>query len=120
MGARHIGKSSEWAERRFHDIGATGQITLADFGATNRNITGRLVAYEIQLLRVWKTCLDIWDSKSIVAPDWIPTSQKLRLLNGRWRSKLGIGPLIEHRAPRSLEGDEYGRPYIYMRKPREN
>ena len=48
------------------------------------------------------------------------THAALQMPNGHWRSKLGLGPLIEHWAPRSLEGDEYGRPYIYMRKPREN
>lgn len=48
------------------------------------------------------------------------THAALQMPNGRWRSKLGDGPLLEHRAPPSLEGDEYGRPHIYMRKRREN
>ena len=34
----------------------------------------------------------------------------LQMPNGRWRSKLGIGPLIEHETPRGLSGETYGRP----------
>ncbi len=37
--------------------------------------------------------------------------------NGRWRSKMGEGPLIEHRSPESLAGGMYGEPATYMRKP---
>jgi len=35
---------------------------------------------------------------------------------GRWRSKMGRGPLIEHRSPESLSGGVYGEPAIYMRR----
>lgn len=36
---------------------------------------------------------------------------------GRWRSKLGEGPLIEHLSPESLSGGAYGEPTVYMRRP---
>ncbi|MCY3752374.1 MAG: hypothetical protein OXG54_13370, partial [Gammaproteobacteria bacterium] len=35
---------------------------------------------------------------------------------GRWRSKMGRGPLIEHLSPESLSDGEYGNPTIYMRR----
>ena len=37
--------------------------------------------------------------------------------NGRWRSKMGQGPVIEHRSPESLAGGMYGNPTVYMRRP---
>ena len=40
----------------------------------------------------------------------------LQMPNGRWRSKLGTGPLIEHETPRGLSGETYGRPQVYMRR----
>ena len=40
----------------------------------------------------------------------------LQMPNGRWRSKLGIGTLIEHETPRGLAGKTYGRPQVYMRR----
>ena len=36
--------------------------------------------------------------------------------NGRWRSKLGYGPVIEHRSPESLSGGMYGEATTIMRK----
>ena len=36
--------------------------------------------------------------------------------NGMWRSKMGEGPVIEHRSPESLSGGPYGHPTIYMRR----
>lgn len=36
--------------------------------------------------------------------------------NGRWRSKMGIGPVIEHRSPESLSGGMYGDATVYMRR----
>ncbi len=36
--------------------------------------------------------------------------------SGRWRSKMGEGPLIEHLSPQSLAGGVYGEPTIYMRR----
>ena len=36
--------------------------------------------------------------------------------NGRWRSKMGPGPVIEHRSPESLSDGIYGSPTIYMRR----
>ena len=41
----------------------------------------------------------------------------LQTPNGRWRSKMGQGPLIEHLSPESLAGGTYGNPTIYMRRP---
>ena len=36
--------------------------------------------------------------------------------NGRWRSKMGEGPLIEHSSPESLAGGIYGYPTVFMRR----
>ncbi|MDE0679745.1 MAG: hypothetical protein OXI11_05965 [Gammaproteobacteria bacterium] len=41
----------------------------------------------------------------------------LQMPNGRWRSKMGEGPVIEHPNPESLAGGVYGSPAIYMRRP---
>lgn len=57
---------------------------------------------------------------ALYAQQGLWTHAALQTPNGRWRSKLGQGPLIEHLDPRSLEGNQYGRPQIYMRKLREN
>ena len=40
----------------------------------------------------------------------------LQMPNGRWRSKMGQGPVIEHRSPESLSGGIYGNPTSYMRR----
>ena len=40
----------------------------------------------------------------------------LQTPDGRWRSKMGRGPVIEHRSPESLSGGMYGSPTIYMRR----
>ena len=40
----------------------------------------------------------------------------LQTPNGRWRSKMGQGPLIEHHNPDSLSGGPYGQAAIIMRK----
>ena len=40
----------------------------------------------------------------------------IQMPNGRWRSKMGQGPVIEHRNPESLSGGMYGNPMTYMRK----
>jgi len=40
--------------------------------------------------------------------------------NGRWRSKIGEGPLIEHLSPESLAGGVYGDPTVYMRRPADH
>ena len=42
----------------------------------------------------------------------------LQTPNGRWRSKMGQGPVIEHLSPESLSGGMYGNPTIYMRRAR--
>ena len=40
----------------------------------------------------------------------------LQMPDGRWRSKLGRGMLIQHESPHSLAGETYGRPQAYMRR----
>ena len=40
----------------------------------------------------------------------------LQTATGRWRSKMGEGPVIEHLSPESLSGGMYGNPTIYMRR----
>lgn len=42
----------------------------------------------------------------------------LQTPTGRWRSKMGKGPVIEHRSPESLSDGMYGSPTIYMRRQR--
>ena len=44
------------------------------------------------------------------------THAALQTPNGRWRSNLGEGPLIEHQTPHGVSGELYGRPYLYMRR----
>ena len=36
--------------------------------------------------------------------------------SGRWRSKMGRGPVIEHRSPESLSDGQYGHVAYYMRR----
>ena len=40
----------------------------------------------------------------------------LQTPNGRWRSKMGQGPVIEHPSPESISGGIYGNPTTYMRR----
>ena len=40
----------------------------------------------------------------------------VQMPNGRWRSKVGKGPVIEHRSPESLSGGIYGNPTVFMRR----
>ncbi len=40
----------------------------------------------------------------------------VQMPNGAWRSKMGEGPVIEHRSPGSLSGGPYGEPTVYMRR----
>ena len=40
----------------------------------------------------------------------------LQMPNGRWRSKIGDGPLIEHDTPESLAGELYGNPTVFLRR----
>ena len=46
------------------------------------------------------------------------THAALQTPDGRWRSKMGAWPLIEHQSPESLSGGIYGSPTIYMRRQR--
>ena len=40
----------------------------------------------------------------------------IQVPSGRWRSKLGYGPVIEHRSPESLSGGMYGSPTVFMQR----
>ena len=40
--------------------------------------------------------------------------------DGRWRSKMGQGPVIEHDTPESLSHGIYGRPTTFMRRAAED
>jgi len=40
----------------------------------------------------------------------------IQMPNGRWRSKIGRGPVIEHQSPQSLSSGIYGEPTTYMRR----
>ena len=40
----------------------------------------------------------------------------VQMPNGSWRSKMGEGPVIEHRSPESLSGGMYGDATTYMRR----
>ena len=44
------------------------------------------------------------------------THAALQTSTGRWRSKMGQGPVIEHLNPESLSDGIYGNPTIYMRR----
>ena len=44
------------------------------------------------------------------------THAAVQMPNGAWRSKMGEGPVIEHRSPESLSGGIYGNATVYMRK----
>ncbi len=48
----------------------------------------------------------------------IPTHAARQLENGSWTSKLGDEVDIEHLSPDILTSDRYGRPHVYMRRPR--
>lgn len=41
----------------------------------------------------------------------------VQMPNGAWRSKMGEGPVIEHRNPESLSGGMYGEATVFMRRP---
>ena len=40
----------------------------------------------------------------------------VQMPNGRWHSKMGQGPQIEHHSPESLSGGPYGDAMIYVRR----
>ena len=40
----------------------------------------------------------------------------VQMPNGRWRSKMGRGPVIEHRRPDALAGEVYGKAMGFMRR----
>ena len=46
--------------------------------------------------------------------DWMHAA--VQMPSGRWRSKMGMGPLIEHDNPESLAGENYGVPTVFMRR----
>ena len=41
----------------------------------------------------------------------------VQMPDGAWRSKLGYGPVIEHRSPESLADGIYGGVHCFMRRP---
>ena len=41
----------------------------------------------------------------------------VQMPDGRWRSKVGLGPVIEHGSPESLAGGMYGDVRCLMRRP---
>jgi len=49
--------------------------------------------------------------------DGVPTHAARQLPSGRWTSKLGNLDDIEHEL-RALDGDTYGQPVLFMRRPR--
>jgi len=48
------------------------------------------------------------------------THVALQLSDGRWASKLGPAEDIEHRSPKGLESEGYGRPTKFLKRPRLN
>ena len=44
------------------------------------------------------------------------THASVQMPNGTWRSKMGQGPVIEHRSPESLDGGIYGNVHRFMRR----
>jgi hypothetical protein len=42
------------------------------------------------------------------------------LQSGMWSSKLGDEEDIDHQTPEGLSGSRYGRPYLYMKRPRRS
>jgi hypothetical protein len=48
----------------------------------------------------------------------IPTHAALQLENGAWTSKLGDCEDIEHAVVDDVNGPQYGRPLIYLKRPR--
>lgn len=44
------------------------------------------------------------------------THAAVQTRTGRWRSKMGQGPVIEHLSPESLSNGMYGNPTICMRR----
>ena len=46
------------------------------------------------------------------------THAAVQMGGGHWRSKVWVGPVIEHLSPESISGGIYGNPTIYMRRAR--
>ena len=45
------------------------------------------------------------------------THAAVQMPSGVWRSKMGEGPVIEHRSAESLSGGPYGDVHCFMRRP---
>ena len=45
------------------------------------------------------------------------THAAVQMPSGVWRSKMGEGPVIEHRSAESLSGGPYGEVHCFMRRP---
>lgn len=50
----------------------------------------------------------------------IPTHAALQLESGKWTSKLGPHEDVSHRTVHDVNGPIYGKPIIYMSRPRTN
>lgn len=57
-----------------------------------------------------------FEKVALYEEDGVWTHAALQTPNGRWRSKMGRGPIIEHISPESLSDGIYGNPTIYMRR----
>ena len=80
--------------------------------------------------RVSRSLLDAWLRRCLsdslesgfekialfVDPSGMPTHAARQLTDGRWTSKLGASVDIEH-SLRDLEGDQYGRVALVLRRP---
>ena len=54
-----------------------------------------------------------------VDSEGIPTHAARQLSNGRWASKLGKSEDIEHNTLEGLEGQQYGKVAVTMKRPRK-
>ena len=59
---------------------------------------------------------DSYQKVALYETQGVWTHAAVQLPNGAWRSKMGEGPVIEHRSPESLSGGIYGNATVFMRK----
>ena len=57
-----------------------------------------------------------YEKVALYEEEGVWTHAALQTPTGRWRSKMGEGPVIEHLSPESLSDGIYGNPTIYMRR----
>ena len=60
---------------------------------------------------------DGYQKVALYETEGVWTHAAMQVPNGAWRSKMGEGPLIEHRSPESLAGGPYGNVHCFMRRP---